>query len=69
MQRKLTISYEPLWRTMREKNVTIYELTIKLHFNKGTLYRMQQGENVNLSTIKELCEILNCRMEDIVEFK
>lgn len=39
MQREYTVSYEPLWQTMRERRITTYDLTVKHHFNKGTLYR------------------------------
>ncbi|MCQ4638477.1 helix-turn-helix transcriptional regulator [Anaerovorax odorimutans] len=67
MRKKATISYDPLWKTMRNRGITTYELTVKRHFNKGTLYRLQQGENVNLSTIAELCEILECGIEDVVQ--
>lgn len=69
MQRKAAISYGPLWETMRDRGMTTYELTVKHHFNKGTLYRIQQGRNVNLTTIAELCEILDCRIEDIVKIE
>lgn len=69
MKRNATISYEPLWETMRNRGISTYELTIKHRFNKGTLYRMQKGENVNLTTVVELCEILNCHIEDVVKIE
>lgn len=69
MKRNMTISYDPLWKTMRKRGMTTYELTMKHKFNKGTLYRIQRGKNVNIATIAELCEILNCQIEGIVKLK
>lgn len=71
MHEKTKISYEPLWQTMRNRGVSTYDLTIKRGFNKGTLYRIERGENVNISTIAELCMLLDCQIEEVVriEFK
>lgn len=69
MRRKATISYAPLWETMRSRGMTTYELTVKHHFNKGTLYRIQHGRNVNLATIAELCGILDCQVGDVVKIE
>ena len=69
MQREYIVSYETLWQTMRERRITTYDLTVKHHFNKGTLYRLQHGHNVNISTIAELCKILECNVEDVVKIE
>ena len=69
MQKKSKISYEPLWETMRDRGITTYELTTKRSFNRGTLYRMQKGENVNMTTIAELCELLGCAVQDVVKIE
>lgn len=69
MQDKSKISYAPLWETMRRRKVTTYELTEKRGFNRGTLYRMENGKNVNLTTIAELCEILGCQIQDVVKIE
>lgn len=69
MHKKSKISYEPLWQTMRNRGVSTYDLTIRRGFNRGTLYRMERGMYVNLSTIVELCTILNCAIEDVVKIE
>ena len=68
-QRKMTFSYEPLWETMRSRGVSTYELTEKRKFNKGTLWNMQHGNNVTVETLTELCEILDCKIEDVVKIE
>ena len=60
------ISYEPLFRTMKERGVTSYRLG-KLGFPLSNYYAMKRGDNVSTHTINELCRLLKCRVEDIVE--
>ena len=64
-----SFSYEPLWKTMKEKGVSTYKLINTYNFNKGTLYHLKRGDNVNVSTLALLCQILECRIEDVVEIK
>lgn len=60
------ISYEPFWKTLREKEVSTYTLTKKLNVSTGTLHRMKQGGNISTHTINGLCKKLDCRVEDIL---
>ena len=67
------ISYEPLWRTMKTRGATTYTLRFKEnefgeHVNGSSVLRMQRGESVSTNTIDALCKILECRVEDIIEF-
>ena len=60
------ISYEPLFRTMKEKGVTSYRLG-KLGFPLSNFYAMKHGDNVSTHTINQLCRLLQCRVEDVME--
>ena len=62
------ILYTPLWKTMKRQNVTTYQLIENYHFSKGTLDRLKHNENVTVNTVDQLCQILNCRVEDILVF-
>ena len=66
MENTASFSYDPLWNTMKEKKVSTYKLINTYHFNKGTLYHLKRGDNVNIATLAALCQILECRIEDIV---
>ena len=61
------MSYEPLFRTMKEKGVTSYQLQ-KMGFNRATYYSMKNGNSVSTNTIHLLCQLLDCRVEDILEY-
>lgn len=69
MDYSFEVSYEPLWETMKEKGVSTYKLITTFDFNKGTLYRLKKGDNVNIATLAYLCKILDCSIEDVVEIK
>ncbi len=69
MDYSFQISYEPLWNTMKEKNISTYKLINTYKFNKGTLYHLKRGDNVNISTLAYLCKILDCSIEDVVSIK
>ena len=51
------VSYEPLFRTMKEKGITSYRL-FKMGFPQSNYYAMKHGENVSTNTINELCILL-----------
>ena len=60
------ISYDPLWKTMKEKGVSQYALIKNFHFSAGQLSRLRNNAYVSTHTIDLLCNILNCNIEDIV---
>ena len=62
------ISYEPLFRTMKEKGITSYRL-FKMGFPQSNYYAMKHGENVSTNTINELCILLECDVSDIMKFE
>ncbi len=61
------ISYEPLFRTMKEKGITSYRL-MKLGFPRSTYYAMKHGDNISSHTVNQLCKILKCTVSDIMEY-
>jgi putative transcriptional regulator len=62
------ISYEPLWRTMANKNATTYTLQAKGGVSSSTIRRMKAGHSVSTNTLDALCKLLNCTLSDIVEY-
>ena len=62
------ISYEPLFRTMKEKGISSYQLG-KLGFSMTNYHAMRRGKYVSTHTIDTLCDILNCNVADVMEFR
>lgn len=62
------ISYDPLWRTMKEKGVTTYTLIYKLGFSAYTITNLRRNKSITLNTMEKLCQALKCTPNDIVVF-
>lgn len=62
------IKYDKLWETMKAKKITQYQLIKNYGFSTGQLDRLRKNGNINSYTLNTLCEILECRLEDIAEF-
>ena len=62
------IKYDNLWKTMREKGITQYALINKYKISPGQITRLKRNESVSTHTIDVFCEILNCKVEEIMEY-
>ena len=62
------ISYDRLWQTMKEKGITQYALIKKYNISPGQITRLKRNESVSTHTIEMFCEILDCNVEDIMQF-
>ncbi len=62
------ISYEPLWRTMKEKGVTTYTLIYKQGFSAYTITNLRRKKSITMNTLEKLCKVLECSPNDIIEF-
>ena len=63
------IVYDRLWQTMKRKGISQYKLMKEHGFSSGQLDRIRKGENINIYTLDTLCRILDCAVEDIIEYK
>lgn len=63
------IVYDRLWTTLKERGISQYKLIKDYNISTGQLDRLRKNGNVNTYTLNQLCEILNCRLEDIAEYK
>lgn len=63
------IIYDRLWAKMKEQGISQYKLIKDHGVSTGQLDRLRKNENVSTYTLSRLCEILDCRLEDIAEYK
>ena len=62
------MSFDPLWNTMKEKNISTYKLLNVYGFSHGTYDSLKQNKNVTLQTINQLGKILECKVEDVLVY-
>ena len=61
------IKFDKLWQTMKEHGISQYDLYTHYNVNRSQINRLKHNQNVETNTIDKLCNILNCRVEDIME--
>lgn len=62
------ISYEPLYKTMRDKGVSTYKLINTYGISRSLLDRLKHNKPISTVTLDDLCAILDCRVEDILVY-
>lgn len=60
------ISYEPLYRTMKEKGITTYKLIQQYGVSRSLLDRLKHNKPISTVTLNDLCRFLDCRVEDVI---
>lgn len=63
------IVFDKLWITIKNRGISQYKLIKEYNISTGQLDRLRKNGNVNTYTLNQLCKILNCRLEDIAEYK
>lgn len=62
------ISYAPFYRTLHEKGISTYKLIQQHGISRSLLDRLKHNKPISTVTLNDLCEILSCRVEDILEY-
>ena len=60
------ISYEPFYKTLKQKNVTTYRLIEDYNISRSLIDRLKHNKPISTVTLNDLCRILSCRVEDIL---
>ena len=62
------VDYAPLWKTMKEKNISQYHLIKKCDIDNKTIYNLKRNKGITMATLEKLCDALDCTPNDIVSF-
>lgn len=62
------ISYEPLYKTMKKKQISTYKLVNTFHLSRSLLDRLKHNKPISTVTLNDLCTFLDCRVEEILVF-
>lgn len=63
------IVFDKLWKTLKERGISQYKLIHEYHISTGQLDRLRKNSNVSTYTLDQLCNILECKLSDIAEYK
>ena len=60
-------SYKPLLKLLIDKNMTKTQLREQLGISMATLAKISKDEYISMKVLDDICNLLNCKIEDIVE--
>lgn len=62
------IDYSPFWITLKNSSETTYTLINKHHISSAIIDKLRKNKPMNTTTLNDLCRILNCRIQDILQY-
>ncbi len=60
------ISYEPFYKTLKEKNISTYKLINTYNVSRSLLDRLKHNKPISTVTLNDLCSFLDCKVEDVL---
>ena len=62
------IKFDALFKTMRQKHVTITDLFRAGVTTPATLQGMRKGHHVSTRTLDKICSHLGCNLDDVIHY-
>ncbi len=61
-------SYNKLWKLMIDKKMNKTQLREAAKISTNAMAKIAKDESVPLETLEKICKVLDCTLNDIVEF-
>lgn len=62
------IIYKPFWETLKKSSESTYTLINKHHISSATLDKLRKDKPVTTTTLNDLCRILNCEIQEVLQY-
>lgn len=62
------IVYRRFWETLKASSESTYTLITRHHISSSTIDKLRKNKPVTTTTINDLCRILQCQPENIMEY-
>ncbi len=64
----MAVCYNKLFKLLIDKKITNAELAEKAGFSANIITRLKRDKYVSLDSIGKVCKVLNCGVDDILDF-
>lgn len=64
----MSISYNKLWKLLIDKNINKTQLCELAGISTNIMSKLGKNETVQIENLAKICNVLNCKVEDVVEF-
>ena len=65
----MSVSYNRLWKLLIDKNMSVAEMRRAADIAPNTVTRMKKDQEVTMTVLGKICEVLDADFGDIVEYK
>ena len=62
------VVYTPFWQTLKGSEESTYTLIKNHHISSSTIDKLRKNKPITTTTVNDLCRILSCRVEQIMEY-
>ena len=64
----MAVSYKKLFHLLIEKDMTNAQLMEQAGFSANIITRLKRNEYVSMESLENICRVMNCGVDDILEF-
>ena len=64
----MAVSYKKLWKLLIDHDMKKKDLAKAANISNYTITKMNKGENVTVETLGKICSVLDCKIDDILDF-
>ena len=64
----MAVSYKKLWHLLLDRDLKKKDLKEKANLTSYVMNKLSRDETVTTNTLGKICEALNCKVEDIIDF-
>lgn len=64
----MAVCYKKLFHMMIEKDMSNSQLMERANFSANIITRLKRGGYLSLESIESICRVMNCGVDDILEF-
>lgn len=64
----MAVSYKRLFHLLIEKDMTNAQLMKQAGFSANIITRLKRNEYVSMESLENICRVMNCGVDDILEF-
>ena len=64
----MAVNYSKLFLLLKEKRISNIDLQKQAGFSGNIITRIKRNEYIRLQSIESICKVLDCRVDDILDF-
>ena len=64
----MAVNYSKLFLLLKEKRISNIDLQKQAGFSGNIITRIKRNEYIRLQSIESICNVLDCKVDDILDF-